>query len=115
MLPIERIWFRPAKLRNFWTPARYFCCALSLLTTLVPPSLAQSVPPPPQGTQTDAAFADSFRLNHVTDVFTTTQKTSCYTPEVRFAGNLGPTDGYTGETPCNGGANTGEDLGPYPT
>ena len=92
-----------------------FCSALLLLATLVPYSLAQSAPPATQGTQTDATFADSFRSNHVTNVFATTQKTSCYTPEVPYAGNLGPTNGYTGETPCNGAANTGEDLGPYPT
>jgi hypothetical protein len=92
-----------------------FCRTLVLLATLVPCSLAQSVPPPPQGTQTDAFFADSFRLNHVSNVFATTQRTSCYTPEVPYAGNLGPTNGYTGETPCNGSANTGENLGPYPT
>jgi len=40
------------------------------------------VPTPPQGTQTDPAFAASFKLSHVTNVFATTQKTSCYTPEV---------------------------------
>jgi hypothetical protein len=115
MLPIKRIRFHPAELSNFWTLAKCFCSAFSLLTTLVPPSLAQSVPTPPQGTQTDAAFADSFKLSHVTNAFATTQKTSCYTPEVPYAGNLGPTNGYTGETPCNGSANTGEDLGPYRT
>jgi len=62
---------------------RSVCAPLSrLLTTLVPRSLAQSVPTPPQGTQTDPAFAASFKLSHVTNVFATTQKTSCYTPEV---------------------------------
>jgi hypothetical protein len=115
MLQIERVRFHPAELRKFWMPAKFLCCAVSVLTTLAPRALAQSVPPPPQGTQTDAAFADSFKLNHVTNVFATTQRTSCYTPEVPYAGNLGPTNGYTGETPCNGSANTGEDLGPYPT
>ena len=115
MLPIKRIRFHSGELCNFWTLAKCFCSAFSLLITLVPPSLAQSVLTPPQGTQTDAAFADSSRLSHVTNVFATTQKTSCYTPEVPYAGNLGPTNGYTGETPCNGSANTGEDLGPYRT
>jgi len=115
MLPIKRIRFHSGELCNFWTLAKCFCSAFSLLITLVPPSLAQSVPTPRQGRQTDAAFADSFRLSHVTNVFATTQKTSCYTPEVPYAGDLGPTNGYTGETPCNGSANTGEDLGPYRT
>jgi hypothetical protein len=91
-------------------------CSSLLLAVLALDCAAQSVPPPPpQGTQTDAAFAASFRSNHVSNVFATTQKTSCYTPEVPFAGNLGPANGYTGETPCNGSANTGEDPGPYPT
>src|SRR5258708_21653055 len=82
---------------------------------VAPRSVAQLVPSPPQGTQTDAAFADSFKSNHVTNVFATTQKISCYTPEVPYAGNLGPTNGYTGGTPCNGGANTSEDPRTYLT
>src|SRR5260370_2694335 len=69
----------------------------------------------PQGTQTDTAYAGSFVTNHVTNLFVTTQKTSCYTPEVPYAQNNGPNDGYSGESPCNGAANTGENLGPYST
>jgi len=115
MLPIKRIRFHSVELRSFGMLAKCFCAALSLLTALVPRSLAQSVPTPLQGAQTDAAFADSFKLSHATNVFATAQKTSCYTPEVLYAGTLGPTNGYTGETPCNGSANTGEDLGPYRT
>src|SRR6266478_2970247 len=69
----------------------------------------------PQGTQTDTAYASSFTTNNVTNVFATTQKISCYTPEVPYAANDGPNDGYSGESACNGAANTGEDLGPYPT
>src|SRR5713226_1363175 len=103
---------------KFWNEQCLQKCArtsLLLLATLAVPAFAQSVPPPPQGTQTDAAFASSFKTNHVTNVFATTQKISCYTPEVPYSGNLRPTDGYTGESQCNGAANTGEDLGPYPT
>jgi hypothetical protein len=69
----------------------------------------------PQGTQTDIAYTNSFATHNVTNVFATTQKTSCYTPEVPYAVNNGPNDGYSGESPCNGAANTGENLGPYPT
>ena len=65
----------------------------------------------PQGTQTNSQYASSG--SGVTSVTATTQ-TSCYTPLVPFAGNLGPNDGYTGETVCPG-ATTGEDLGPYAT
>jgi hypothetical protein len=69
----------------------------------------------PQGTQTNLAYEASVGTNGVTNVFATTQATSCYTPEVPYPVNLGPLDGYTGESACNGAANTGEDLGPYPT
>ena len=100
---------------GFLNLAKCLCSSILLIAASTARSAAQSVPPPPQGAQTDAAFADSFKANHVTNIFATAQKISCYTPEVPFAGNLGPTDGYTGETPCNGSANTGEDLGPYPT
>src|SRR5882762_3222950 len=62
-------------------------------------------------TQTDAAYASSGRK--VTNVFATTKKTSCYTPEAPFFTSLGPTDGYDGMSPCNGAANTSEDQGPY--
>jgi len=73
-----------------------------------------SVDNPPQGTQSDAAYTSSFATQHVANQFVTTQQTSCYTPEVPYAQNNGPNDGYSGETQCPG-ATTGEDLGPYPT
>ena len=57
----------------------------------------------PQGNQTDAAYAGSYRAFGVTNVFATTQRVSCYTPEVPAPGNV----------PCGGVANTGEDTGPY--
>src|SRR6266576_251515 len=66
----------------------------------------------PQGTQTNAAYASSG--SGVTAVSATTQKVSCYTPMAPYAGNIGPNDGYTGESVCPG-ATTGEALGPYPT
>jgi hypothetical protein len=69
----------------------------------------------PQGTQSDKAYANSYTVNHVTNVFATTQKTSCYTPEVPFFTSDGPNDGYSGMSACNGASNTGENLGPYAT
>ncbi|MGB2953089.1 MAG: sialidase family protein [Gaiellaceae bacterium] len=69
---------------------------------------------PPQGTQSDAAFAASYATSGVTNVSATTQKTSCYTPEVEYlagAGFPGYADG--GGTLCSGAVNTGEDIGPY--
>src|SRR5260370_19650137 len=71
----------------------------------------------PQGLQSDQAYADSFNTHAVTNVFVTSQQVSCYRPEVPYAADNGPNDGYTGESPCPG-ATTGEDTGAthlYPT
>ena len=71
----------------------------------------------PQGTQSNLAYAASLTANGVTNVFVTSQQVSCYRPEVPFAANNGPNDGYTGQSSCPG-ATTGEDTGkavPYPT
>jgi hypothetical protein len=70
----------------------------------------------PQGSQSDSAYAKSFAARNVTNVFVTTQKTSCYRPEVPFFVSNGPSNGYSGMSNCVG-ANTGEDIGlaPYPT
>ena len=67
----------------------------------------------PQGTQSDRAYAKS-GADRVTNVLATTQRTSCYTPEVPFFTSLFPANSYDGMTGCTG-VNTGEDLGPYPT
>jgi hypothetical protein len=69
----------------------------------------------PQGTQSNTAYANSFKTHNVTNVFATTQQTSCYTPEVPYFVNNGPNDGYSGESPCAGASTTGENLGSYPT
>ena len=73
---------------------------------------------PPQGTQTDAAFAASYAASGVANVSATTQRVSCYAPELTyFAEPRRPPQGYLdgGMSPCNGAATTGEDLGPYAT
>src|SRR5438876_9813375 len=67
----------------------------------------------PQGTQLDSTYAGSFAANNVTNVDATTGQTSCYTPEVPYATNLGPAEGYSGESAClnkhgKSLANTGE-------
>ncbi len=71
----------------------------------------------PQGPQSDSVYAESYTAHRVTNVFATTQKTSCYRPENPYFASLGPNDGYTGMSPCDGAANTGEDIGltPYST
>jgi len=67
----------------------------------------------PQGTQADRAYTRSGN-NRVTNVLATTQRTSCYTPEVAFFTSLAPVNAYDGMSECTG-ANTGEDQGPYAT
>ncbi len=69
----------------------------------------------PQGTQSNATYANSSTANNVTNLDATTQKTSCYTPEVPYPVSDGPNDGYSGETACGRASTTGENLGPYPT
>jgi hypothetical protein len=73
--------------------------------------------PPPQGAQPDAAFAGSYAARAVTNVMATTQRVSCYAPEVLYFDALAAADGYVdgGMSACGGAATTGEDLGPYPT
>jgi hypothetical protein len=70
-----------------------------------------------QKTQNDQDYASSGVTNGVQNVFATTQRRSCYRPEVPYTANAGPNDGYSGESPCPG-ADTGEDTGTaaeYPT
>jgi hypothetical protein len=102
----------------------YFAVTILILLAFVPTfvfaharvtAAGSSVGNIPQGTQSDAAYASSYTDNSVTNVDATTQKTSCYTPEVPYAVDNGPNDGYSGETACGSASTTGEDPGPYPT
>jgi hypothetical protein len=67
-------------------------------------------------TQPDAQFAASFVSSGTTAVDATTQRVSCYRPEVAYFDGLPAEEGYPngGGTVCPG-ATTGESLGPYPT
>jgi hypothetical protein len=85
---------------------------LAWLFASPPVAAVGSLPP---RTQSDAAYIASYAAHSVTNVFATTQKTSCYTPEVPYFTSDGPNDGYTGMEACTGRANTGEALGSYPT
>lgn len=71
----------------------------------------------PQGVQSNASYAAS--NSQVPNTFATTQRTSCYRPEVpAMQYNFGPASGYSGETRCTAEmATTGEDIGltPYRT
>src|SRR5437899_5033834 len=76
------------------------------------PALAQAAPGVgniPQATQTNTAYARSYARHRVTNIFATTQQTSCYRPEVPFF-TVGEARGYTGMTACPG-ATTTEDIG----
>ena len=89
---------------------------VALMAAAPAPALASGgLGNPPQGVQSNASYAASYAAKHVHNVFATTQRTSCYTPEDPFFVSDGPNDGYTGMTPCSGASNTGEDLGPYAT
>ncbi len=68
-----------------------------------------------QGTQSDTMYKNSYARAGVTNVFATTQLTSCYTPENPYFRNIGPDDSYDGMSPCDGRATTSENLGPYAT
>ena len=94
-----------------------FSLALPVLVTVaysVAPATASASAQSGPRTQSDSAYASSFGANSVRNVFATSQKTSCYRPEVNYAVNNGPNDGFDGETACPG-SNTGENTGPYPT
>ncbi len=49
---------------------------------------------PPQSVQTNGAFEASYAAQHVTNVSATTQRTSCYRPEVFYDGQLPAAAGY---------------------
>jgi hypothetical protein len=90
-------------------------CAGASLAVLVP-AASGDYGGPPQGTQSDSAFAASYARNAVSNSSATTQASSCYAPEVTYFDALSPSQGYPdpGMTPCRG-ATTGENLGPYAT
>ncbi len=86
----------------------------ALVTALAAGAAASAAPP--QGTQSDAAFAASYAAKGVVNVSATTQRVSCYAPEVAYTTALTAADGYPGggETPCPG-ATTGEQTSGFPT
>ena len=76
-------------------------------------SAGGTVSGPPQGIQTDGSFAGSYALRGVTNVSATTQRTSCYRPEVLYM-DASPSPLYPGGggTVCPAGApTTGENQG----
>jgi hypothetical protein len=88
----------------------------ALAAMLVAATAAAAAPAPPQGYQSDAAFAASYAANGVVNVSATTQRVSCYAPEVPYLTALTAADGYPGggETSCPG-ATTGEQTSGFAT
>jgi hypothetical protein len=86
----------------------------ALGVALMAPQPGQAAPP--QGFQPNASFAASYVSRGVTSVSATSQRVSCYAPEVLYVTGLSPEQGYPdgGGTGCSG-ATTGEDVGPFPT
>src|SRR5213080_2372974 len=93
-----------------------FAAVIAAIGALVAPAAAAAAPAPPQGTQSDAAFAASYAAKGVVNVSPTTQRVSCYAPEVLYPTALTAVDGYPGggETPCPG-ATTGEQTSGFAT
>jgi hypothetical protein len=109
---MRRIRVRKLKLVSLAVPA-----VLVAAFSITPASAAGSgVGIVPQGLQSDSAYIQSAITHQVTNVFATSQRTSCYRPEVPFVTLTLQGNGYTGMTACSG-ATTGEDIGasPYPS
>ena len=92
----------------------YLLGTFLLVAILAPASVSAALAPVPQGIQSDSAYAQSYAVNKVSNVFATTELTSCYTPEVPVAFSDAGSEGYSGESACTR-ATTGENAGPYPT
>jgi hypothetical protein len=95
----------------------FFASVVVAIGVLAVATAAVSAVGPPQGTQSDNAFAGSYAAKGVTSTVPTEQQTSCYAPELTYFGALSALQGYPdgGMSACDGAATTGESLGPYPT
>ncbi len=108
-----------SQLRKFrqvlWIVVSSLCLLGSLsITPAFSAALSTGIGSIPQGTQSDTSYAGSFAANKVSNVFVTSQETSCYRPEVPFFTSDGPNDGYSGMSACSGAATTGENTGTVP-
>ena len=95
---------------------RFAAVVAAVGAALAATTAAAAAPAPPQGTQSDAAFATSYAAKGVVNVPATTQRVSCYAPEVPYLTALTAADGYPGggESPCPG-ATTGEQTSGFAT
>jgi len=101
------------KRSNVWL-GTLLALAFIVLTPLLGVTTINQVSASRGSTQSDTQYANSYAATGVTNVVATTQKVSCYRPEVYLATAIYPDGGMEG---CNGRANTGENIGtsPYAT
>src|SRR5438094_9394247 len=95
---------------------RFAAMVAAVGAALAAATAAAAAPAPPQGTQSNDAFADSYAAQSVVNVSATTERVSCYAPEVPYPTALTAADGYPGggETACPG-ATTGEQTSGFAT
>ena len=93
-----------------------FATALVGVAAVLATTTATAAAAPSAQYQSDAAFAASYAANGVINVSATTQRISCYSPEVPYLSALTAADGYPGggETLCPG-ATTGEQTSGFAT
>src|SRR5436190_4993927 len=93
-----------------------FATALVGVAAVLATTTATAAAAPSARYQSDAAFAASYAANGVINVSATTQRISCYAPEVPYLSALTAADGYPGggETLCPG-ATTGEQTSGFAT
>jgi hypothetical protein len=97
--------------------------AAAVLGVLVASGGTASAASPPQGIQPNSTFAASYLAAGVTNVSATTERRSCYRPEVLYLDALAALQGYPGGggSLCSDASLppsapfTGEDVGPYAT
>src|SRR5436190_283466 len=93
-----------------------FATALVGVAAVLATTTATAAAAPSARYQSDAAFAASYAANGVINVSATTQRISCYAPEVPYPSALTAADGYPGggETLCPS-ATTGEQTSGFAT
>ena len=75
---------------------RFAAMVAAVGAALAATTAAAAAPAPPQGTQSNTTFADSYAAKAVVNVSATTERVSCYAPEVPYPTALTAADGYPG-------------------
>jgi hypothetical protein len=90
-------------------PAVAALASVVVVSATQAPGTLSSAARPSQPSQSDSSYAASVSAV-LSNTFATEEQTSCYRPEVPAPFNLGPAEGYSGQTACPG-ATTGENTG----